>query len=87
MEQNFCQSCGMPLAAAEDYGTEADGSRSPHYCKYCYQQGAFQGAMTMQEMIDFCTPMVVQANPGITAEQAQAQMHKFFPTLLRWKGQ
>lgn len=87
MEQQFCQSCGMPLSAPEDHGTERDGALSPHYCKYCYQNGDFTGQMTMEEMIDFCTPMMVQANPGMTAQQAREQMHKFFPMLLRWKGQ
>ena len=55
------------------------------YSKYCYQNGAFTGDMTMEQMIDFCTPMMVQANPGMTAEQAKEQMFKFFPMLLRWK--
>lgn len=87
MEQKFCQSCSMPLTAPEEYGTEKDGAPSPHYCKYCYQNGEFTGEMTMEEMIEFCTPMMVQANPGMTAQQAQEQMHKFFPMLLRWKGQ
>ncbi len=85
MEQKFCQSCGMPLTD-QNCGTEADGSPSPHYCKYCYQDGAFTGEMTMEEMIDFCAPMMAQANPGMTEEQAKAQMYKFFPLLLRWKG-
>lgn len=85
MELKFCQSCGMPLTDPELAGSERDGTPSPHYCKYCYQKGAFTGEMTMEEMIDFCTPMMVQANPGMTEEQARAQMFKFFPMLLRWK--
>ncbi len=87
MEQKFCQSCSMPLTAPEEHGTEKDGAPSPHYCKYCYQNGEFTREMTMEEMIAFCAPMMVQANPGMTAQQAQEQMHKFFPMLLRWKGQ
>ena len=85
MEQQFCQSCGMPLSDPALLGTEADGSPSAHYCKYCYQNGAFTGEMTMEEMIDFCTPMMVQGNPGMTAQQAREQMLQFFPMLLRWK--
>lgn len=84
MNQQFCQSCGMPLSDAL-LGTEADGAPSPHYCKYCYQNGAFTCAMTMEEMIEFCTPMMVQANPVLTPEQAKTQMRQFFPSLLRWK--
>lgn len=41
MEQQFCQSCGMPMGAADLYGTETDGSKNTDYCKYCYEHGAF----------------------------------------------
>ena len=41
--------------------------------------------VTMEEMIEFCTPMMVQANPVLTPEQAKTQMRQFFPSLLRWK--
>lgn len=84
-EMRFCQSCGMPLTPGVELGTEADGAVNPDYCSYCYKDGQFAGEMTMEEMIDFCTPMMVQANPGMTAEQAKAQMHQFFPMLKRWK--
>ena len=84
-EMRFCQSCAMPLDQDELRGTEAGGSLSPDYCKYCYQNGAFTSGMTMKEMIDFCTLMMVQANPGMAAQQARERMHQFFPLLLRWK--
>ena len=83
----FCQSCGMPLTDPSLRGTEADGSPSPHYCKYCYGEGKFSGEMTMEQMIDFCAPMMAQSNPGMTEEDAKEQMRKFFPLLLRWKGE
>lgn len=81
----FCQSCGMPLTPGVELGTEADGSQSPDYCGYCYKEGRFTGEMTMDEMIDFCTPFMVESHPDMTAEQAKAQMHQFFPLLKRWK--
>ena len=84
-DMKFCQSCGMPLTPGVALGTEADGSAAPDYCGYCYKEGQFTGEMTMEEMIDFCAPMMVQANPGMTEEQAKAQMHQFFPMLKRWK--
>lgn len=84
-EQSFCQSCAMPLTDDLVKGTEKDGSLSPHYCKYCYQDGAFTGEMTMEEMIDFCAPMMAQADPHMTKEQAKERMGQFFPQLLRWK--
>ena len=37
----FCQSCGMPLTSAEDFGTNADGSTNFDYCRYCYQDGKY----------------------------------------------
>ncbi len=81
----FCQSCGMPLTPGVELGTEADGTPNPDYCGYCYKDGRFTGEMTMEEMINFCVPMMVQGNPGMTEEQAKAQMHQFFPMLKRWK--
>ena len=53
MNHTFCQSCGMPIDAPALRGTERGGTPSEHYCKYCYQEGAFTGEMTMEEMIDF----------------------------------
>ena len=84
-DMKFCQSCGMPLGPGTAPGTEADGSPSADYCSYCYKDGQFVGEMTMEEMIDFCAPMMAQANSGMTQEQAKAQMHQFFPLLKRWK--
>jgi len=81
----FCQSCGMPLTP-EQYGTEADGAPSEEYCTYCYQNGQFTREQTMDEMIDFCAPIMAQNNPGMTEEQAKEQMHRFFPMLKRWQG-
>lgn len=85
MNQTFCQSCGMPLGDPDLRGHEADGAPSEHYCKYCYESGGFTASMTMEEMIDFCAPMMAQYNPGMTEEQAKEQMRGFFPLLLRWK--
>lgn len=80
----FCQSCSMPLT--DDLrGSEADGSPSKHYCKYCYSKGKFTGDMTMEQMIDFCAPLMAKTSPGMTEADARKQMEKFFPQLLRWK--
>ena len=32
MKQNICQSCGMPLEKEDDFGTNANGSKSEEYC-------------------------------------------------------
>ncbi len=34
----------MPLKQDPEHGgTEADGTKSPRYCSYCYQDGKFTG--------------------------------------------
>ena len=83
--QKFCQSCGMPLNESDDYGTEVDGSKSEHYCKYCYEKGTFTSEMTMEEMISFCASAMAEGNPGMSEDEAKEQMRQFFPILLRWK--
>ncbi|MDD3429831.1 MAG: zinc ribbon domain-containing protein [Oscillospiraceae bacterium] len=84
--EKFCQSCGMPMSEETVLGTENDGGKSQTYCIYCYRNGAFTADVTMDQMIDFCVPHMVQANPQLTAQQAKENMGRFFPTLKRWKA-
>ncbi len=81
----FCQSCGMPLEKAEDFGTNADGFRINDYCHYCFQNGAFADPdITMQGMIDKCVSIMAQQ--GIMPEiQAKAMMTEVIPKLKRWQ--
>lgn len=82
----FCQSCGMPLGAdPAQYGTNADGSRNEEYCGYCYAGGKFLFDCSMEEMIEFCLPHTMQADPRLSEEQARQGMRQWFPTLERWK--
>lgn len=85
-DMKFCQSCAMPLND-EVLGTEKDGSKNADYCEYCYKDGAFSANCTMDEMIDFCAPMMAQNNPDMTEEAAKEQMQQFFPQLKRWSAQ
>ena len=43
------------------------------------------GEMTMEEMMAFCLPHTLRANPGLTEEQAKARMRQTFPRLKRWR--
>ena len=83
MDMEFCQSCGMPMTAA-DYGTNADGTKNKDYCSYCYQNGEFTSDITMEEMINFCVPKVVE-NTELNEEEARKMMEEMFPNLKRWK--
>ena len=81
--QKFCQSCGMPLT--EDiYSAEKDGSVNEDYCKFCYENGEFKQDFTMEEMIEFCIPLVV-ANSDMDKETATKMLNEFIPQLKRWK--
>ena len=85
MEDKYCQCCGMPMGDTNElYGTEQDGSKSKDYCKYCYEHGAFTSDCTMEEMIEFCVPVMVKENPGMSEDKAREMMTQYFPTLKRW---
>ena len=84
MEERYCQSCGMPMGQGDGlYGTEADGGKSADYCKYCYDHGGFTSDVTMEEMIEFCVPIMVRE--GMEEKAARAMMEAAFPHLKRWK--
>ncbi|MCL2687742.1 MAG: zinc ribbon domain-containing protein [Methanobrevibacter sp.] len=83
MDMEFCQSCGMPMTD-KDYGDNADGATNKDYCKFCYQNGEFTSDITMEEMIDFCVPKMVE-NSEFSEEEARKMMKEMFPTLKRWK--
>ena len=82
--ENFCQSCSMPLDNPELLGTEKDGSKSPEYCKYCYQQGAFTTpGMTMKEMSSLVvTQMEKMKFDSKTIDMTVSSL----PYLKRWKN-
>lgn len=90
MKNKICQSCGMPMMAEEQFGTNDDGSMNTEYCTYCYQDGAFTGNYTMNEMIDHNLEFLDEFNKDVerpfTREEARAEMRKFFPTLKQWKN-
>lgn len=85
MEDLYCQSCGMSLKAAEDYGTEKGGTACEDYRTYCYRDGAFTSDITMDEMIAFCAEHLGEWDADMTKETAVAMMKEYFPQLKRWK--
>jgi hypothetical protein len=71
----------MPMEKQDDFGTNADGSRSEDYCTYCYQRGRFtEPDLTMRQMIDKSISMTRKM--GIPAEQIENAI----PNLKRWKN-
>lgn len=81
---SYCQSCGMPFNT-DVLGTNSDGSKNNEYCTYCFKDGKFTADISMNEMIEFCIPHMVNANKDISEEKARNIMQQFFPNLKRWK--
>ena len=81
----FCQSCGMPLATADDFGTDAQGFRVNEYCRFCYANGAFtEPEISLQAMIDRCA--AIMARQGVMPlADAKALMTETLPKLGRWR--
>jgi len=82
----LCQSCAGPLSKPEDFGTEADGSKSGDYCSACYENGSLYGGenMKMEEMIEICVPYAVKAGKYKDENEAQIAMQGIFSGLKRW---
>ena len=75
----------MPIPEDELHGTEADGSKSADYCKYCYDHGDFTAkGMTMDEFIEATAPMEAKAL-GVSLDEAVSLMATLLPHLKRWR--
>lgn len=85
MDKPLCQSCAMPMDP-EDYGRNADGSRNPEYCRYCFQKGKFAHDETLEEAIETNAGFMAKApNLNLTLEEAREMMRQALPHLKRWQ--
>jgi hypothetical protein len=74
----------MPLQKEEDFGTNADGSKSEEYCFHCFQNGKFlDEGITLQEKIDKNVKFAVQM--GMSEYEARKMASNVLPKLKRWK--
>ncbi|MCL2171032.1 MAG: zinc ribbon domain-containing protein [Defluviitaleaceae bacterium] len=90
MSEFLCQSCGSYFPPEGFFGTNADGSPSSDYCKYCLIDGNFgKPDETIEEMIESCIPWRIKSedNPNgfPDADTARAEMMRYFPKLKRWQ--
>lgn len=80
-KQLICQCCGMPLDDPA-ISHEPDGSFNEDYCRWCYQNGAFQ--YTSQEaLMDYLVNYM--STDQWSPRQARAYFTKLLPTLKYWK--
>ena len=83
----YCQCCSMPIPDPALHGTEADGSLSEHYCKFCYDHGDFTAqGVTMDEFIEATAQAEADAL-GVSREEAVSLMATLLPHLDRWRGE
>lgn len=80
----FCQSCGMPMASPDCFGTNADKAKNDDYCCHCFLNGEFvDPRMTMEEMIDLSASIMAEKTKMPEAK-AKEICKSFIPTLKRW---
>lgn len=83
----YCQCCSMPIPDPSLHGTEADGTLSDSYCKWCYQEGDFTAKdVDMDEFIEATAQLEADAM-GISREEAISLMATLLPHLKRWQEQ
>lgn len=49
---SICQSCGMPMAAVEHFGTNKDSSTNSDYCCFCYQNGNYTDVLDFDDFLE-----------------------------------
>lgn len=89
MNDPVCQSCGMNMKSAGDFGTNADGTQNQEYCNYCYQNGAFTRDVTMDEMLEtnlkYLDHWNEETGNSFTPDEARPILREFLSTLKRWE--
>ena len=83
MPEHYCKSCGMYLFNPEEFGTDATGHKTDHYCKWCYDRGHYTYETTMEAMIEDCAPRLAEST-GMTLDEAVSLMGAVLPQLERW---
>ena len=74
----------MPLQKEEDFGTNADGSKSEEYCSHCFQNGEFlDEGITLEGKISKNVKFAVQM--GMSEDEAWKLASEVLPKLKRWK--
>lgn len=84
MERQRCQSCGMPMRAEKDKGTEANGTSTDKYCINCYKDGKFTWPdATAEQMQIYCMGILTKEKhwPAFLARSATNGI----PKLERWQ--
>lgn len=73
------------MLSPDEYGTDSDGAKTDHYCKWCFEQGKYTYETSMEAMIEDCAPRLAE-NTGMTNDEAVSLMGAVLPHLQRWSA-
>ena len=79
----YCQSCYMPMDAADKFGTESDGSRNEDYCCHCWKNGKFTYESTLEQAVESNISWWKEEGDK-SDDEARARIMEVFPKLKRW---
>ena len=81
---NQCQSCGMPIAKDDHFGTNKDNSKNKEYCCFCFVNGKFKDeGITVDEKIK--KNIAIAIKMGMSEDKAKQLANDTIPALKRWK--
>lgn len=86
----ICQSCGMPLAAIEHFGTNSDNTPSQEYCCFCFEKGHFTDNKNLAGKVADVAACHDESEKEdgriVTRNEISIRLHLLYPTLKRWKN-
>lgn len=75
----------MPMKKDEDFGTNANESRSEDYCNFCFKNGKFTDeGISLNEKIDKLVKISVE-QLGMPKDTARFMAEAKLQTLKRWR--
>ena len=84
MENQRCQSCGMPLDDGL-FGTNKNKSLNEEFCKFCFKDGKFtKPNLKLNEAIELSVEHLIK-ELKLNREEAEFLAYKTIPKLSRWK--
>ncbi len=78
-----CQSCGMSMKEARDFGSNEDGGKNEEYCRHCFRAGNFTDNVGMEKFIDHQVELAINRF-GMSEEEARKKTESTIPNLKRW---
>lgn len=80
-----CQSCGILIMRADEFGRDKTGVIRTEYCRYCYDRGVFtEPDLTFEQMIENLAKTIMTSRRNMTIEDAREKAKEQITGLRRW---